>query len=295
VWLRLNSACLRLIRFGLFSGSRQRMIQQSRRFSRLHETRLSLTVALVVAALAWIFLGYSLGPVVIAKAYHGESLAILNHLIKGQATHPLTEYLAHWNRIASKVSFGLAILCAYILLAIVRVTREAPVGLHEAPGKVAMPKPRRLVVYGLGVVIFGGALSDLIRDTEHWPFSQYPMFSRIQVSKTYSTLRLYGVVQRSPLIEVPLDSNVYLQPFDNSRLAAALEGALEENRVDEGLTDCLTRYEALRRAGVHHGPPIAAMRLYSLTWKLDPSASNVERPDRKQLLAEVPPRQRHGD
>jgi len=270
------------------------MTQQSRRFSRLHETRLSWTVALVVAALASIFLAYSLGPVVIAKAYRGQSLAILNHLIKGQATHPLTEYLAHWNRIASTLSFGLAILCSYILLAIVRVSREAPVELHEPPG-VAMSKTRRLVVYGLGAVIFGGALSDLMRDTEHWPFSAYTMFSRIQVSKTYSTLRLYGVVERSPLIEMPLDSNVYLQPFDNSRLAAALEHALEENKVNDGLTDCLTRYEALRRAGVHHGPPLVAMRLYSLTWMLDTSASNVERPEVKQLLAEVPPGPTDGD
>ena len=271
------------------------MIQQWRRFSRLHETSLSLIAALVVAALAWIFLAYSLCPAVIVKAYHGESLAILNRLITGQATHSLTEYLAHWSRIASKVSFGLAILHVYILLAMVRVTREVPVELHEPPGKVALSKSRRLVVYGLGVVIFGGALSDLIRDTEHWPFSQYPMFSKVKVSKTYSTLRLYGVVERSPLIEIPLDRNVYLEPFDNSRLAAALEHALEDKRVDDGLTDCLTRYEALRRAGVHHGPALVAIRLYSLTWILDPVAGNVERPDGKQLLAEVPPRPRDGD
>ena len=156
------------------------MIQQSRRFSRLHQTRLSWTAALLVVALAWIFLAYSLGPVVIEKAYNGKSLAILNRLITGQATHPLTEYLAHWSRIASKVSFGLVILYVYILLAMVRVAREAPAELHESPGKVAISKPRRLVVYGLGVVIFGGALFDLIRDTEHWPFHSTQCFLKLK-------------------------------------------------------------------------------------------------------------------
>jgi len=115
------------------------------------------------------------------------------------------------------------------------------------------------------------------------------------LSKTFSMLRLYGVVQRSPLIEIPLDSNLYLQPFDNSRLSAALEHALRENRLEEGVTDCLTRYEGLRRAGRHTGPPLVAMRLYRLTWTLDTSASNVDRPDRKDLLTEVPARREEGD
>ena len=257
--------------------------------------RLFWTAALLVVAVIWVVFAYSLAPVMIAKAYRGESLTIFNHLIRGQANHPVTEYLARWSRLANKVSFGLAVLGVYILLAVVGLTREATVELSEPAGKVAMSKPRLLVVYALGAVIFGGALSDLVRDTEHWPFSPYPMFSEIAASKTYSMLRLYGVVQRSPLIEIQLDSNLYLQPFDNSRLADALEHARRENKLDEAVTDCLTRYEALRRAGRHDGPPLVAMRLYMVTWTLDPSASNIDRPDRKDLLTEVAPRREGGD
>lgn len=257
--------------------------------------RLFWITALLIAAAIWMVFAYSLAPVVIAKAYRGESLTILNRLITGQASHPVTAYLAHWSRLAGKVSFGLVVFGVYILLVVVALTRETTVGLNEPTGKVAMSKPRLLVVYALGAVIFGGALSDLVRDTEHWPFSPYPMFSEISVSKTYSALRLYGVVQRSPLIEMQLDSNRYLQPFDNSRLASALDQALQEGRLDEEVTDCLTRYEALRRAGRHDGPSLVAMRLYRVTWTLDPSASNIDRPDRRDLLTEVAPGRAGGD
>jgi hypothetical protein len=157
----------------------------------------------------------------------------------------------------------------------------------ESTGKVAVSKSRLFVVYGLGAIIVGGALSDLVRDTEHWPFSQYPMFSQTEVTRTFSMLRLYGILEQSPSVEVPLDSNLYLEPFDNSRLPPALEHAARVNRLDEAVMNCLTRYEALRREGRHNGPPLAGMRLYRLTWTLDPSASNVDQPDRKELLTEV--------
>jgi hypothetical protein len=252
------------------------------------------TAALLVVAIIWLICAYSLAPALIVKAYSGESLTIFNRLIKGQTQHPLTEYLTRWSGLAGKLSFGFAVLGAYFLLAVVGLTKEATVALNPPSGKVAMSKPRLLLVYGLGAVIFGGALFDLIRDTEHWPFSAYPMFSDIPTN-TLSMLRLYGVVQRSPLVEIQLDSNLYLQPFDTSRVADALDHARQENRLDEAVTDCLTRYEALRRAGRHQGPPLVAMRLYQVTWTLDLSARNVDRPDRKEQLTEVEPRREGSD
>jgi hypothetical protein len=251
--------------------------------------------ALVVAAVIWVVFAYLMAPPMIAKAYRGESLGIFNRLITGQTNHSLIEYLADWSRLANKASFGFGVLAVCVILALGLGEGESGAAALESSSITAMSRPRLLVVYALGAVIFGGALADLVRDTEHWPFSQYPMFSYMQQAKTYSMLRLYGVVQRSPLIEVPLDSNLYLEPFDNSRLPAALQIAIRENRLDEGVTDCLTRYEALRRADRHGGPPLVAMRLYRLTWALDPSASNVDRPDRKDLLSEVPPRREGGD
>jgi hypothetical protein len=249
--------------------------------------------ALVVVAVSWLIFAYSLTPVIIEKAYHGESLAIFNHRIRGQANLPVTAYLAKWSRVANKVSLGLA--GVYIMLALVGFARKAIAELSEPSGKMVMSRSRLWTVYCLGVLIFGGALSDMVRDTEHWPFSPFAMYSRMDLSGTYSTLRLYGVVQRSPLIEVQLDSSLYVQPFDLSRLPPALKHAAQENMLDEAMLDCLTRYEALRRAGRHDGPPLVAMRVYMVTWKLDPSLSNIDRPDRRDLLTEVVPRLEGGD
>jgi hypothetical protein len=53
------------------------------------------------------------------------------------------------------------------------------------------------------------------------------------------------------------------------------------------LQDCLKRYEALRSAGRHHGPPLQGMRLYRVDWKLDPWARNLDSPDQKKLLFEI--------
>jgi hypothetical protein len=250
---------------------------------------------LAATALGWIVCAYFAVPAVIVKAYSGESLAIFNHLIRGQANHPVTEYLERWNHLVSKMSLGLAVLGVYAAFAAVAFIKKEALEPSEPTGKVAMSRPRLWVVYTLGAVILGGGLFDLTRDTEHWPFSPYPMFSDLMLSRTESTLRLYGVVQRSPLVEIQLDNDLYLQPFDNSRLADAMGNALRENRVDTALTDCLTRYEALRRAGRHDGPPLIAMRLYKVTWTLDSSARNLDYPDSKDLLAEITSRVEGGD
>lgn len=254
--------------------------------NRATRTVILWTSIMVVIGLAWLGFAYSLAPRVLVHAYHGESLSIVNRLINGQASHTVGEYLVDWRRLANKLTFALVVLDVFTFLAVLGwVTRD--VATLDSAAKVSMPKRRLVVAYALGAIIFGGALADLVRDTEHWPFSQYPMFSEVQAAQTFSMLRLYGIPQQSPQAEVPLDSNLYLQPFDNSRLPPALEHAARENRLDEAMENCLTRYEALRREGRHDGPALVGMRLYRLTWTLQSSADNVDRPDRKELLAEV--------
>lgn len=183
---------------------------------------------------------------------------------------------------------------ALLLIVIVanREARQAFWSPAQAAGGTSAPPPMRpwrlLMVYALGVAIIGGSLFSWVTDTEHWPFSPYPMFSWLspRTDFRFTTLRLYGVTQEQPLSEFPLDRNEYLEPFDNSRLPAALDIAVHENRVAPVLKDCLDRYEALRASGIHHGPPITALRLYRVTWNLNAQASNVDAPKTKELLAE---------
>ncbi len=186
---------------------------------------------------------------------------------------------------------------AVTFLAIILANREfrmafwAPARAPEgnAAAAPAMLRWRLVTVYALGAVIVGGSVFDSVTDTEHWPFSQYSMFSWVEApaDHSYTLLRLYGVTQRQPLLEFPLDKNEYFEPFDNSRMSAALSIALRENQVTPALEDCLKRYDALRASGIHHGPALEALRLYRVTWILDPQTRNIANPDRKELLGEV--------
>lgn len=207
---------------------------------------------------------------------------------------PVTALLFSGGIFDSKLRFG---LCALAFLGVIFANREvrkafwAPAHPPEgdATAAQAMLRWRLLVAYAVGAVILGGSVFDSVNDTEHWPFSQYPMFSFLETRTDgrFTRLRLYGVTQQQPLLEFPLDKNEYLEPFDNSRLPDALDIARRENRLTTALEDCLERYDALRVSGIHQGPALQALRLYRVTWTLDPRASNVNAPDLKELLAEV--------
>jgi hypothetical protein len=148
---------------------------------------------------------------------------------------------------------------------------------------------RRLFLSAVFLALIAGSAYDVVTDQEHWPFSQYPMFSVAWHSPTFSWLRLFGVTADGR--EFPLASNRYIAPFDLSRLPKALkrimDGADGAARVRTAVAECLGRYDALRGDRLHDGPPIVAMRLYELVWTIDPDAANVDKPDRRRLITEV--------
>jgi hypothetical protein len=156
---------------------------------------------------------------------------------------------------------------------------------------VNVSRARRVLINFTLVALIGGSIYDIVADREHWPFSQYPMFSGVWRSPTFTWLRLIGVTADGR--EFVLDMNEYIEPFDQSRLPKGLKRILEEGedsaRVRMALADCLRRYEELRREARHAGPPLTAMRLYELEWTIDRQAANVDRPDRRRFVAEVRP------
>jgi hypothetical protein len=141
------------------------------------------------------------------------------------------------------------------------------------------------------LLLIGGSLYDIATDQEHWPFSQYPMFSGVWRSPTFTWLRLFGVTADGR--EFPLETNKYITPFDQSRLPKALRRMLDERdgdaRVRAALADCLARYDQLRADDRLDAPPLVALRLYELEWTIDPHAANVEQPDHRRFIAEVRP------
>jgi hypothetical protein len=59
-------------------------------------------------------------PAMIESAYHGESWSFLNRMIRGQATHPVAQYVHDWYRVAAKLTIaGLVSGLAFWLVALV--------------------------------------------------------------------------------------------------------------------------------------------------------------------------------
>jgi hypothetical protein len=150
---------------------------------------------------------------------------------------------------------------------------------------------RRAFVNLVLIGLIAGSAYDIATDQEHWPFSQYPMFSGAWKSPTFTWLRLFGVTADGR--EFPLDENRFVAPFDQSRLPKSLRRMLQtpdgDARIQAALPDLFTRYERLRRKAAHEGPPIVALRLYELEWTIDPNAANVDHPDARRFVAEVRP------
>jgi hypothetical protein len=148
---------------------------------------------------------------------------------------------------------------------------------------------RRLSINLVLIGLIAGSAYDIVTDQEHWPFSQYPMFSGTWKSPSFTWLRLFGVTVDGR--EFALDANQFIAPFDQSRLPKALRRMLNEPdadaRIQSALPDLFSRYEQLRATARHEGPPIVALRLYELEWTIDPKAANVDRPDRRRFIAEL--------
>src|SRR4051812_31324305 len=110
--------------------------------------------------------------------------------------------------------------------AVPRSTESTSSFSRNLPGmSIALPfrrmtRPRIIFLNFVFVAFIAGSAYDLVTDQEHWPFSQYPMFSGVWRSPTFKWLRLYGV--NADGNEFPLDANAYVTPFDQSRLPKAL-------------------------------------------------------------------------
>src|SRR3954471_10372619 len=120
----------------------------------------------------------------------------------------------------------------------------------------SMNSTRRTIVNTVLLALIAGSAYDVVMDQEHWPFSQYPMFSGLWRSPTFTWLRLFGVGADGR--EFPLDANRYIAPVDQSRLSKAVRRILDrragEAGVKQALADCLADYERLRLDKAHDGP-----------------------------------------
>lgn len=160
-----------------------------------------------------------------------------------------------------------------------------------APG---MSRLRLLLIHAAIAVVVLGHLRSLITDTEDWPFSRYPMYS-YPPPKELIAYRVVGVVGGRSAVEaereVPLTNPRYFRPLSYLAVGATLSRLDQrldrEAALDGAILQLAARYEALRRAGRHDGPPLTGMRLYKLSWSVQPDAGNGDTPDRRELVREV--------
>ena len=241
-----------------------------------------VSITLVVAGISASVFFWLIPPVII-RAYHGESLAVLNALIRGQAVHPVEEYLHAWRIIAWAILVGEAALGGIlVILTWSPFQRFVDARLGPAPGRTGMSAGRLATVSAIIVIVVGTQLLDIALQTDHWPFSYYPMYAGLQ-SNTMWSFRVAGVTRDGEFWLVP---DKQLRPLDSGRIKYAFRNLLRDNSeaaVGPVLQNIHKLYEAGRRSGAHGGPPLQALRLYRLQWRLDPSLSNKDTPELRRL------------
>jgi len=260
-----------------------------------------LAPVLILAGVAVLWVGVEIAaPAAIRNLHAGRGPVALQRRLEGRERHSAEHYVTVWlgrARPAAAVLTVAALLAAALTIPAAR--RSFHEAVHRATGGDSVPqpepppRPRRIAVAGLAVLFAGGSLVELAIDPpyrgEHWPFSQYRMYSETPRRSPLVGLRPFGVTAEDPPREILLDGR-YIRPFDGSRLAASWNRFVQEpdreRLLQAGLADCLRRYELRRAGGAFEGPPLQAVRLYRLTWDVDDRASTRDAP-RRELICEV--------
>ena len=111
----------------------------------------------------------------------------------------------------------------------------ADVALKSAPPPAP---PRRMsswrvgVVYGTLALIVGGHLYEIARQQEHWPFSNYPMWSRPITTPDLAHYRMVGLTDEPVPREVPLPRR-YFEPMPSWFIDRHIAAAVQDGRAGD--------------------------------------------------------------
>jgi hypothetical protein len=128
---------------------------------------------------------------------------------------------------------------------------------------------------------------------EHWPSSNYPMYSRIESKPRLKLLTIFGEVRDEQGTRlVWLKDQRVIPEISERRMRNILMATWDLGpsrgrgaRVERLLRDYFNVYEARRILGKHAGPPLVQTHLFELTWKFRESNKPRGRPDHRRLLA----------
>jgi hypothetical protein len=158
-----------------------------------------------------------------------------------------------------------------------------------------MSKWRILLANVVVLLLVFGHLFDIVKNEEHWPFSQYKLFTLVNTERSLTRMQLYGVTQEISQHEFPLrsvdegfDSSRIIDPIRETYYTQRLGSAERQQKLNEQLLDSLSTYEKRRLAGNLNGPSLQGVRLYEARWSLDGQAQSMDDPpDHRELIAEV--------
>lgn len=140
---------------------------------------------------------------------------------------------------------------------------------------VPMKRWRVWMVGAVAALLVAGHAYDIRTQTEHWPFSYYPMYGRAQKKNRLHILSLIGIVQDGKKSRMHrLDSGHYVPQMSEARTRNILMASWGRDGKEPGaeretgdiLRDYLAMYEARRAQGLHDGPQLSEIRLCRLTW-----------------------------
>ena len=250
----------------------------------------------VALALLWAIVEV-VAPTAIRNAHAGRGPLALQNALSGRQVHPASHYVAVWRRRARPAAAAVTVVglvAAALSSAAVRRRVASTLAPRAGSPSASLPSPgRRAAVACLALGFTGGSLIELAIDPpyrgEHWPFSQYRMYSETPRRSPLVGRRLFGVTAEDPPREMPLEG-AEIRPFDSARLASSfdrLDQAPDRERLlTAALADCLRRYELRRARDAHSAPPLGAVRLYRMSWDVDDRASTRDSPSR-ELIWEV--------
>ena len=164
-----------------------------------------------------------------------------------------------------------------------------------------MRRWRVWIVALLAIALIAGHAFDIITQTEHWPFSFYPMYGRMQKKKRLRVPALYGVVlkdnkwkgQRITSSEfVPLLSEARIRNILIASWGRDGSGPKAKRDTAAILRDYLKLYESRRIAGLHNGPPMLEAQLCEITWVVKSDASSKKA---RSVDAQIGMHRRKGD
>ena len=145
------------------------------------------------------------------------------------------------------------------------------------------------MVYAIAAFLVLPHLMEIVRQTEHWPFSNYPMWARVSHEWHQRQVVPMGVLADERDGEISLTDPAYFAPMPLYYQRLNFAKAAGRARVrDKVLGDYLAAYERRRSAGLHSGPRLGGIRLYEHYWMMDRHASNATEPERRTLLYEFP-------